>query len=43
MPRRTPSALRAQRKPKYPRMNKTITTAPTSQMILFMISFLFLS
>jgi len=32
--------VRVQRKPKYPNMNKTITTAPTSQMILFMIRFL---
>jgi len=29
-----------QRKPKYPKTNKMITTAPTSQMILFMIPFL---
>jgi len=28
---------RAQRKPKYPKTNRTMTTAPTSQMMLFMI------
>jgi hypothetical protein len=32
--------LRGQRKPKYPKTNKMITTAPTSQMTLFMIPFL---
>ena len=33
----SPRTVRVQRKPKYPRTNKMITTAPTSQMILFMI------
>jgi len=37
---RSPNLGRVQRKPKYPKTNKTITTAPTSQMILFMIPFL---
>jgi hypothetical protein len=32
--------LRAQRKPKYPSTNKTMTTAPTSQMIRFTMVFL---
>jgi len=36
----SPSTVRVQRKPKYPKTNKMITTAPTSQMILFMIPFL---
>jgi hypothetical protein len=29
-----------QRKPKYPRMNRTMTTAPTNQISLFMIEIL---
>ena len=33
------NATDAQRSPKYPKMNSTMTTAPTSQMILFMIAF----
>jgi len=32
--------VRAQRMPKYPNTNKMITTAPTSQTILFMVLFL---
>jgi len=35
--RSTAGLARGQRRPKYPAMNKTMTTRPTSQMILFTI------
>jgi hypothetical protein len=35
IPRIAAGSTRDQRKPKYPTMNKTMTTRPTSQMILF--------
>lgn len=38
--RPTAVKVRRQRRPKYPKTNKMMTTAPTSQMILFMIRFL---